>query len=276
MQDLAISLPFSQRVLLIIAVAIAAHVLVMLVRKLGASVTGAEKRVHAKVRTAMSLLVSSAVFAIYFIALGLVLHEFGVSLTAYFASVSIIGIAVGFGSQGLVQDVVTGLTLIFSDIFDLGDMVELGGQTGVVKQLGIRFTVLTNYMGAEVFVPNRTINNVINYPKGYVRAIVDFSLSGEEAQQLAIKECIEEQINGVYEQLPGLFRAKPSIEGLQTTSAKKQYLRVKFRIWPGQGGPLESVVRKQMVEALKTIDANYAEWMVMVTYEVETKQVKVS
>jgi small conductance mechanosensitive channel len=97
----------------------------------------------------------------YFVAVGLVLKEFGISLTAYFASATIIGLAVGFGSQGLVQDVVNGLTVVFSDLFDVGDMVEIAGQTGFVQKIGIRFTVLNNFMGAEVFIPNRTIANVV-------------------------------------------------------------------------------------------------------------------
>jgi small-conductance mechanosensitive channel len=63
----------------------------------------------------VTILVSAVTFVIYFMAVGLILKEFNVSLTTYLASASVIGLAIGFGSQGLVQDVVTGLTLIFSE-----------------------------------------------------------------------------------------------------------------------------------------------------------------
>ncbi len=62
------------------------------------------------------------------------------SLKTYLASASIMGLAIGFGSQGLVQDVVTGVTLVFSDLIDVGEMVEISGQTGIVRSIGMRFT----------------------------------------------------------------------------------------------------------------------------------------
>ena len=78
-----------------------------------------------KTRTVISLVTSAVIFALYFAAAGFALNEFGVSLKAYFASASIIGLAIAFGSQGLVQDVVSGLTIVFTDLFDIGDVVEI-------------------------------------------------------------------------------------------------------------------------------------------------------
>ena len=114
------------RILIIVGVVMGAHLAVVglhrLSRKLMASRVGSA---FSKARTIVSIAGSVAVFAVYFGALGMVLKEFGVSLTAYLASASIIGLALGFGSQGLVQDVVTGLTLVFSNLLDVGDMVGL-------------------------------------------------------------------------------------------------------------------------------------------------------
>lgn len=93
------------RVLLIVGVVIAAHLVVVMVRKLGRRLTVALPRSSfAKVRTISSLLTSILIFILYFSAVGLVLKEFGVSLTAYLASASVLGLAIGFGSQGLVQE----------------------------------------------------------------------------------------------------------------------------------------------------------------------------
>jgi len=226
-----------------------------------------------KARTVTSLSVSVAVFAMYFIAVGMVLKEFGISLTAYLASASIIGLAVGFGSQGLVQDVVTGLTVIFSDLCDVGDMVEIGGQTGIVQKVGIRFTVLTNFMGAEAFIPNRTITNIIRYERGYVRAIADINLLGDSAKAKKIEDRVRSIVEATCEQFPGILITPPTIEGRVKTSSGKEFLRVKFRIWPGQGGPLEASFKQEVVQSLKDIDPAYSDWMVVVTYEVEKKPV---
>lgn len=140
------------RGLLIIALAIGAHLLVRLLKQLGHRfiAAGAARPGLSKPRTVASLAISTAVFSIYFAAVGMALAELGVSITAYLASASVIGLAVGFGSQGIVQDVVTGITVIFSDLFDIGDLVEISGQVGVVSQVGMRFTVLTTPLGSSL------------------------------------------------------------------------------------------------------------------------------
>jgi len=261
-------------ILMILAIAGSVHLLVRLVRRLGQRVMASRvSTTFSKARTVTSLSVSIAVFAMYFVAVGLILKEFGISLTAYLASASIIGLAVGFGSQGLVQDVVTGLTVIFSDLCDVGDMVEIAGQTGIVQKVGIRFTVLTNFMGAEVFIPNRTITNVVKYERGYVRAIADINLLGDSAKTKQIEDRVCSIVEATYEQFPGILITSPSIEGRFKTSSGKEFLRVKFRIWPGQGGPLEAGFKREVVESLKTIDSTYSDWMVVLTYEVEKKPV---
>ena len=261
-------------ILMILAIAGSVHLLVRLVRRLGQGVMASRvSTTFSKARTVTSLSVSIAVFAMYFVAVGMVLREFGISLTAYLASASIIGLAVGFGSQGLVQDVVTGLTVIFSDLCDVGDMVEIAGQTGIVQKVGIRFTVLINFMGAEVFIPNRTITNVVKYERGYVRAIADINLLGDSAKAKQIEDRVCSIVEATYEQFPGILITSPSIEGRFKTSSGKEFLRVKFRIWPGQGGPLEAGFKREVVESLKTIDSTYSDWMVVLTYEVEKKPV---
>jgi small conductance mechanosensitive channel len=262
------------RILLIIVIAMAAHLLVRLIRGLGQKVLAFRvSPSFSKLRSVTSLLVSIAVFAIYFIAIGMVLKEFGISLTAYFASATIIGLAVGFGSQGLVQDVVTGLTVVFADLFDIGEMVEISGQTGIVQNIGIRFTVLTNFMGAAVFIPNRTIGNVIKYERGYVRALADVTLPADPDTAAEVDYRVVSIVEATYEQFPGILITPPTIEGRYKTTSGKEYLRVKFRIWPGQDGPLQAGFKREVVESLKSIDPSYSDWMVVLAFEVEKKSV---
>jgi small conductance mechanosensitive channel len=212
---------------------------------------------------------------LYFGTIGLILREFGVSLTAYLASASVVGLAIGFGSQGLVQDVVTGLTLIFSDLIDLGDMVEIGGQTGIVKKIGMRYIVLESYLGADIFIPNRTVTNVINYPRGYIRCLVDITLHNnpEIANQMVQKA--KDIISAAVEQFSGIFIRGPSSEGKMKTSSGKVFWRIKFRIWPGRGTIIETTIKQEIVQSLKELDANYVDWMVSVNYEVEKKNLPV-
>jgi small conductance mechanosensitive channel len=260
------------RILVIIAIVIAAHVVVVIVRKISQRLMDALPRhSYAKMRTISSLLTSIIIFALYFAAIGLVLKEFGVSLTAYLASASVLGLAIGFGSQGLVQDVVTGLTIILSDLVDVDDMVEISAQTGIVQSIGMRFLVLKNHLGAQVFIPNRTITNVINYHRGYVRCLMDITLGHKKEVDEQMVQKVKSIIQAAFEQLRGIFISEPSIEGRIRTQSGKEFLRVKFRIWPGRGTVLETALKQEIVQTLKEFDAAYADWMVSVNYEVETR-----
>ena len=151
------------------------------------------------------------------------------------------------------------------------DMVEISGQTGIVQTIGMRFVVLKNYLGAEVFFPNRTITNVINYPRRYVRCLVDVTLS----QGPEIADQMEARVQSIAadaaEQFSGLLITEPSSEGRIKTQSGKAFLRIKFRIWPGRGAALETTVKQEIVQSLKELDPGYADWMVTVNYEVEKK-----
>jgi small-conductance mechanosensitive channel len=265
------------RILLIIGVVVVSHLGVLVVRRLGERIMTARLSPSvSKAKTTASLAISIAVFALYFGAVGLVLKEFHVSLKTYLASASVIGLAIGFGSQGLVQDVVTGITLVFADLFDVGDMVEISGQTGIVRRVGMRFTVLENSFGAEVFIPNRTISNVVNYPLGYVRALVDITVPNDPSVADRMEQEVASLLKSTAEQIPGVFRTPPNTEGRFRTSSGKEFLRVRFCLWPGRGGPIETTFKQEVVQALKTIDTSYEEWMVAVNYEVEKKSGPVS
>lgn len=259
-----------QRIVLVLAVAVAAHGLVRLLRLLSArAMLSAMVTRGTKVRTVVSLLTSTLVFVLYFSAVGFALNELGVSLKTYFASASIIGLAVAFGSQGFVQDVVSGLTIVFTDLFDIGDVIEIGGQVGVVEHFGIRYTTLRSPLGAEVFVPNRNILNVVTYPRGYIRCQVDIVLPASEDMADTIVAAAREQTATVQEQFPGILRAPPEITGPHRTRDSKSYLRIKFRIWPGRGSPLEGYFRQNLLQTAKAIDSTFADWMIAVNYEVD-------
>jgi small conductance mechanosensitive channel len=258
----------------IVAIVVGAHLTVIFIRRFGKRLMHAWPRPSlSKVRSLASLFTSITIFAVYFAAFGLVLKEFGVSLTAYLASASVMGLAIGFGSQGLVQDVVTGLTLIFSNLFDVGDMVEISSQTGIVRSIGMRFTILENYFGAEIFIPNRTITNVVNYPRGYIRCLLDITLSPDSDLANRMEKAITPVVSSAFEQFPGILLTPPSVEGRIKTSSGKEFLRVKFRIWPGRGTTIETTLKQEIVQLLKGIDPTYGEWMVTVNYEVEKKSV---
>lgn len=260
----------TERVVVALVGVVCVHLFVRLLRHASTRAMRSQvARRSTKAVTLISLISSSIVFALYFAAFGIVLTESGVPLSTYVASASIIGLAVAFGSQGIVQDVVSGVTIIFTDLFDIGDVIEVSGQVGVVERFGMRFTVLRNPLGAEVFVPNRSIVNVVCYPRGYVRCFVDFSLPDDADLAKRMEAEVRLMAEAAIEQYPGIFRAAPEVMDRLTTRAGRSFLRLKFRIWPGRGAPLEGPFRQELIQVAKRIQPDYADWMVAVNFEVE-------
>jgi small conductance mechanosensitive channel len=231
-------------------------------------------RANSKARTVVSLAASATGFCIYFVALGVVLAQFGVSVTTYLASASILGLAVAFGSQGLVQDVVTGLTILIADIFNVGEMLEVSGQVGIVEDVGMRFTVLRNAHGALVYVPNRSIAAVTKYPRRHIRVHVDVTLpeDGTKADEMAA--IAERTAKSFTRQFPALFLRPVSFARVEIEDPPRAVVRITFRIWPGRGGPIEGTFRQELLHRMKTVQEDFADWMVAVNTEIEARDVQ--
>jgi small-conductance mechanosensitive channel len=274
------SLPSGFRILAILVIAVVAHLVVrelkvltqwILVPKTQKALSPKESFAwrYPKIAGLTTILVGAFTFFVYFIAIGLILKEFNVSLTKYLASASVIGLAIGFGSQGLVQDVVIGLTLIFSDALNLEDIIEISGQVGKVEKIGLRFTTLINLHGQRIYIPNRNIGIIGRFRKGYIRAYVDIQLPPDLVEDTFIEE-IESIADGMYHQHRGIILARPGILGVQEAlSAQWRYLRLKFHLWPGQGSLIETTFKQRVVAVIKKRYPDYSDWMVIVTYRAE-------
>jgi moderate conductance mechanosensitive channel len=262
---------------LILVIAVATHLVVRGIKSLSDRLLApdatvnravAATRRHPKIATVVSLLVSAATFVVWFSALGLALNQLGVDLTAYFATATVIGLAVAFGSQGLVQDVVIGLTMIFTDALDIGDTVEVSGQVGRVERMGLRFTTLTNFLGQTVFIPNRNIAVVGRYRRGVVRAFLDVQVP-DGADPGTLAGDLRRMAAGLRAQHAAAVLADPEVEDVRPAGPGGwRYLRVKFRVWPGQQAVVETVFRQRVLAHMRTLDEKYADWMAPVSYRV--------
>lgn len=272
-------LPYAQtigkRLLYILIIAIVAYILVLIVKKISKSLYSKKiSKKSSKLLSLNSLLTSVIVFIIYFIAIGYALKELGISLTAYIASASVIGLAVGFGSQGIVQDMVTGFTLIMSNQIDIGDMVEINGQTGIISSIGMRFVEFENANGAKVYIPNRNINVVINYPKKYISCQIDIVLPPDSVLKENIIEKVKEMLEIVPTKYPNILISKLPNSKIIKTMDSMEVFRLTFFIWPGRGAPIESTFKQELLQAIKIIDPSYTDWMVSINYEIEKEAIK--
>lgn len=267
------------RVLVILGVAALLHVLVLALRRAGEWVVTPDSspdvarelltRRRPKTATVTTLAVSATTFAIYYFAFGFVVSELQLfDPRVYFASATVIGLAVGFGSQGLVQDVVIGVTLIFSDAFNVGDVVEISGQVGRVEKVGLRFTTLSNFIGQTVYIPNRNIGLIARFRRGAVRAFIDIQVTGRmDVDELVDR--VSRVMRGVRAQQPAILLTEPEVLGpFAAEPGDWQFIRVKLRVWPGQAAFLEGPLRQRLLAALRSLDPDYADWMATLSFRV--------
>jgi moderate conductance mechanosensitive channel len=101
--------------------------------------------------------------------------------------VSVAGVAIGFGAQNLVKDIISGFFILFEDQFAVGDYIEIEGKAGIVEALGFRITKLRDFSGDLHIIPNGSIVRVTNKSRGDMRSLVEVSIAYEEDIDRAIE-----------------------------------------------------------------------------------------
>nr|WP_255457421.1 mechanosensitive ion channel family protein [Sporosarcina sp. JAI121] len=127
-------------------------------------------------KTLVKLLQNTLAYVVYFSAILAVLSEFSIDVKGLLAGAGVLGLAVGFGAQSLVKDVITGFFIIFEDQFSVGDYVQIGASEGIVEEIGLRTTKIKSYTGEISILPNGTISQVVNYSMENSLAIVDVTI----------------------------------------------------------------------------------------------------
>jgi small conductance mechanosensitive channel len=114
------------------------------------------------------------------IAAVLILSELGVSIAPILGAAGVVGLAIGFGAQSLVKDYFTGFFLLLENQLTTGDVVEVGGKSGLVEDVTLRFVRLRDYDGNVHYVPNNLITTVTNMSRGFAQSVVDVGIAYRE------------------------------------------------------------------------------------------------
>lgn len=195
-----------EKLLLIIGIFIIASILVRIFNKIVDYVMMTRDNTNKKfnikfnekrTETLHKLVKSAVRYTIYFIAFFQVLSILGVNTTSIVASAGIASVAIGFGAQSLVKDIISGFFIILEGQFDVGDNVKIYNQAafiagGYVMSLGLRSTKIRSKDGEVYFIPNGTINQVVNYSLMYNLALVELPIKIDDSI-----EKIEERVNKV-------------------------------------------------------------------------------
>ena len=146
-----------------------------------------------KGQTIYKLLSSVGKYVIWFIAIIMILEAFSVQTAPILASAGVLGIAIGFGAQKIVQDMISGFFILFEETFLVGENVEISGFRGEVLEIGLRTTKLKSWDGILKIFNNGDISAVSNFSRFPAVAIIDFQV-GYETDLKKLPELMNEFI----------------------------------------------------------------------------------
>lgn len=201
-----------------------------------------------RARTLRPLVQSLLRYVIYFIALIMILGEVGVDATAILASAGVAGLAVGFGAQHFIRDVISGFFILAEGLIQVGDVITVGDHTGLVEQVGVRTTQIRKYSGELWTIRNGEINVFGNFNRDYMRAIVDIGIAYEAELRRAM--AVMQQVGEAWAAgRREIVLGPPEVQGIMQFGDSQVTLRVVIMVKPLQQWAAERELRAQLKEA---------------------------
>ncbi len=146
-----------------------------------------ESEVTLRIRTVSKVFYWAASMLISLMTLVMVLENFGISVAPLLAGAGIVGIAVGFGGQYLIRDVINGFFILMEGQYNINDVIKVGEFGGLVEDINLRLTILRDLEGRVIYIPNGEIKTVVNFTKDYAHALIDLGVAYKENVDKVIK-----------------------------------------------------------------------------------------
>ncbi len=182
-----------------------------------------------KGRSAATLLKSATSYITTIVGFFWCLSALGVNVSTIFASVGILTLVVGFGAQSLVEDLITGIFLVFEDQFNVGDIIEAGGFRGTVEAIGIRVTAIKDAGGNIKLINNSDLRNILNRSAVNSVAATIVSVSYDTDIE-KVEKVFETLLPAIKEKYPEVFWEVPEYCGVQNLGESGVELKVIGRV----------------------------------------------
>jgi small-conductance mechanosensitive channel len=198
-------------------------------------------------RTLSGVVFSTGSKIVWAVALLTAAQEFGINVTPLAALVGLASLAVGFGAQNLVRDIITGVYIILEDQYVVGDMIQVADTVGRVDHLTLRRTVVRDSRGAIVTLSNGDIRTVANLSRDWSQTFVDVSISPLVAQEKAL-QVLEAAVTDLRND-PSWSQALvdgPRILGLQSYDQHSSTVRIQVRTAPSRQDDVARELRRRI------------------------------
>ncbi|TCS92798.1 mechanosensitive ion channel family protein [Hazenella coriacea] len=197
-----------------------------------------------KAQTLQKLIKSVSRYAIYFISLLTIMINLGFDPLPVLAGAGILGLAIGFGAQNLVKDIITGFFLIFEGQLEVGDFVQINGKIkGTVEEVGLRITKVREFNQRLHYIANGNISQVTNYNREKMRAIIPITVPYEADLEI-VNKALEEIVEDVNEKYGSILVDEPEIMGVTNMDQTGIQFTITALCDPEQYWSLEREMRK--------------------------------
>ncbi len=184
---------------------------------------------YLKARTYLRIFNWSLSILVISIAIFFILELFGFDSTTTLAGAGFLGIAVGFGAQQFVRDILSGLFIVFEGQFGVNDFISVGKHSGNVEDINLRFTKLRSYDGNVIYVANGDIHSVVNYGKGFANSVINFYIDTQQNID-PVFSLIEEVVNDLSKTPELANHVLSDVQLLGINAFTPTGIEVKFRV----------------------------------------------
>ncbi len=205
---------------------------------------------NTRARTLLPMLRKAAFIVLGVIVALVTLSELGVNIAPLLAGAGVLGVALGFGSQTLIKDFLTGLFIILEDNMAVGDIVTIGGNAGVIEDMSLRTVRLRAFNGSLHIIPFSEITTIVNDSKDYSQAVIDVGVAYdtdlERVMALLKKVAAEVRQDPT---VAHLILADIEVLGVQALGDSSITLRNRIKVKPGERGTVERYFRLKIKQA---------------------------
>jgi moderate conductance mechanosensitive channel len=243
----------------IVVVVVVAFVLVRLLRLATSRLAKLSRReslptaVRAQqLRTLAAVLNSVGIAVIVFLSAMQILPLLGINMGPLLASAGVAGLAIGFGAQTLVHDVINGFFILMENQYDIGDVVRIGGVAGVVESMTLRRTVLRDDTGAVHTVPNSEIKIVSNLTRDWAQMALHISVDYRENSDRII-ELLKQVATEVHNDpnFGPMLVADPEVPGIERVAPGEVHYLMIIKTRPGQQYPVSRELHRRIKECFQ-------------------------
>lgn len=233
-------------------------VVMYLVIKIGSSII--DKAVHRqknlkfsldikKAKTLGQLLKSILRYTVYFFGIIEILSMLGLFGTISLTFAGIGGVAIGFGAQSLIKDVINGFFILLEDQYSVSDYVTIDDKSGIVESIELRLTKIRDFNGDLHLIPNGSISRVTNHSRGNMRVTLDIDIAYDKNIDL-VQQIIDQVCISFKEQNPNMVEG-PKVLGVSALKEDSMTLRVMGKSKPMAQWDCEMKLREEIRSALK-------------------------